>query len=354
MTPENVTYGSQKQLWWKCKAGHSWQTRIYTRTSGYAGCPFCKNLRVHPQINSLAVTSPDVAAQWHTERNGILTPYDVLAGSHRKVWWICDQGHEWEAQIKSRANGNGCPICKHRKLLSGVNDLASTHPQLVPEWHPTRNGTLKPSEFVSGSSRKVWWICKYGHEWPAIISSRAHGNGCPVCAGKVVIKNDNDLSSLYSLIASEWNYERNGELKPDQVTPYSNKKVWWRCQLGHEYQAAVAARTNAGSGCPYCASKKVLPGFNDLKTKYPDVAAQWHTELNGTLTPEMVTSGSQKKVWWKCRVGHVWKAVISSRTGDYCGCPVCAGKKISPYYEVDPRELEQRILASMKETADTE
>lgn len=348
LTPENVTYGSQRQVWWMCENGHSWQARAYARTTGNSRCPYCTKKRAVPQENSLGACCPEIAAKWHPNKNGELSPYDVLCGSHRKVWWLCPEGHEWEAQVKSRVGGNGCPICKHRRLLPGVNDLTATHPQLIPEWHPTRNGHLKPNGFVSGSHRKVWWICQYGHEWQAAILSRAGGSGCPVCAGKVVVANENDLASTFPAIAAQWIHERNGELKPDRVTPYSNRKVWWRCHLGHEYQAAVAARTNAGSGCPYCAGKKVLPGFNDLKTKYPEVAAQWHPTLNGSLTPEMVTFGSRKKVWWKCLAGHIWKAVISSRTCDYCGCPICAGKKTSPYYDIDPVELEQKILESMK------
>ena len=82
-----------------------------------------------------------------------------------------------------------------------------------------------------------------------------------------------------------------------------------------------------GSGCPYCAGRKVLPGFNDLATLEPEVARQWHPALNGTLTPQMVTTGSRRKVWWECDQGHVWKAAIYSRTGPKkCGCPVCAVK----------------------------
>ena len=81
-----------------------------------------------------------------------------------------------------------------------------------------------------------------------------------------------------------------------------------------------------GSCCPYCTGKKVLPGFNDLATLEPKIAA-WHPTLNGTLTPEMVTLGSHRKVWWQCPEGHVWKAVVYSRAGPQkCGCPVCAGK----------------------------
>ena len=69
-----------------------------------------------------------------------------------------------------------------------------------------------------------------------------------------------------------------------------------------------------------------MAGFNDLATTHPKIAAQWHSGLNGQLTPQMVTAGSHKKVWWICVEDHVWKAVVYSRTGkQQRGCPVCAG-----------------------------
>lgn len=127
-------------------------------------------------------------------------------------------------------------------------------------------------------------------------------------------------------LLKEWDESSNFPLTPDTVSYGSKKKVWWTCENGHSWQTTVHVRSE-GSGCPYCAGRKVLPGFNDLETLYPDVAAQWHPSLNGALTPEMVTPGSNKKVWWQCSMGHVWKSVIYPRTGaQQCGCPVCAGK----------------------------
>ncbi|MEE0067677.1 MAG: zinc-ribbon domain-containing protein [Evtepia gabavorous] len=89
----------------------------------------------------------------------------------------------------------------------------------------------------------------------------------------------------------------------------------------------LGAQLARGSDCPYCAGRKVLAGFNDLATRYPELAQTWDPVLNGALTPAMVTPGSHKKVWWRCPENHVWKAVVYSRTSDKrCGCPVCAGK----------------------------
>ena len=125
----------------------------------------------------------------------------------------------------------------------------------------------------------------------------------------------------------QWHPNRNGDLTPEKTTPFSNRKVWWICEKGHPFQATVASRTRLGNGCPYCAGHKALAGFNDLATRHPDVAAQWHPHLNGDLTPQAVTPGSHKKVWWQCADGHVWQARVDTRTDHRkCGCPVCAGK----------------------------
>lgn len=119
-----------------------------------------------PDVNDLATKRPDLAAEWHPTKNGDLKPEDVTYGSGKKVWWLCSCGHEWEAAINNRVKGNGCPYCSNRILMKGLNDLASVRPDLAAEWHPTKNGGLKPEDVTAGSSKKVWWKCKVcGHSW---------------------------------------------------------------------------------------------------------------------------------------------------------------------------------------------
>ena len=271
--------------------------------------------------------------QWDTEKNAPLTPQTVRCGSRQKVWWRCDRGHRWQALVKSRTGGSGCPVCRNRLLLPGENDLATRFPALAAQWHPTRNGALTPAQVLCTSHHRAWWRCAYGHAWQSRVSSRTQsGTDCPVCAGRAVQTGFNDLAHCFPSLAAQWDRQKNGALSPEQVTAYSNRPVWWRCKRGHSYRAAVGARTNAGSGCPYCAGRKVLAGFNDLMTVEPQVASQWHPTLNGALTPQMVTAGSRKKVWWQCGAGHAWKAVVFSRTGPKrCGCPVCAGRAREPH-----------------------
>ena len=270
----------------------------------------------------------ELLSQWDIPANLPLMPENITHGSKRKIWWRCEKGHRWQAAVYTRTGSeSGCPVCAGKLPLAGETDLASRYPNLAKEWHPSRNGSLTPENIPPGTSRRVWWQCKHGHIWRASVASRTSGgSGCPVCAGKTVVLGENDLASRFPALAAQWHPTQNGSLTPEQVTASSNRKVWWICEEGHAYQAVVASRTTGGSGCPYCAGRKVLPGFNDLASREPLLAKQWHPTLNGTLTPEMVTLGSHRKVWWICSAGHVWKAVIYSRTGPRkCGCPVCAG-----------------------------
>ena len=156
------------------------------------------------------------------------------------------------------------------------------------------------------------------------------GTGCPFCAGQKVIQGENDLATQYPQLAAQWDAAKNGTLTPELVTSGSNRRVWWRCEKGHSYPAVIAHRVRSGSDCPYCSNHKVLPGFNDLATIEPVVASQWHPTRNGSLTPQQVTPGSRRKVWWLCDKGHAWRAVVNSRTGkQHCGCPICAGRPLS-------------------------
>lgn len=275
---------------------------------------------------NLAQRYPDRAALWDPEKNGGLTPETVAPGSRKQVWWRCERGHSWQARVERVAAGSGCPYCAGKRPIPGENDLATTHPEAAALWSP--ENPSGPEAHTAGSHKRVLWRCQWGHEWEAVISSVAlEGSGCPYCAGKRAIPGQTDLQTLRPEVAAQWDREKNGALTPEQVLPAAHDRVWWRCALGHSYRAAVFARTREkASGCPYCAGKQALAGFNDLQTLRPKLAAQWHPGLNGRLRPEDVTLGSNKRVWWQCAEGHVWQAVVYSRTRKRAaGCPVCAG-----------------------------
>ena len=329
LTPSMVTASSNKKVHWLGRCGHEWEAKIVSRRQG-SGCPICANRAVLAGYNDLATTNPDLASEWHPTKNGDLTPDMVTSGSHKKVHWLSQCGHEWEAVIGSRQYGSGCPICANQAVLSGYNDLTTTNPDLASEWHPTKNGRLTPDMVAACSNKKVHWLGRCGHEWKAKIEDRHYGTGCPICANKVVLLGYNDLATANPALASEWHPTKNGDLTPGMVTAYSEKRVHWQGCCGHEWIASIYSRHN-GSGCPICANKVVLPGYNDLATVNPALASEWHPTKNGDLTPDMVTACSHKKVYWLGNCGHEWEAKIEVRQYGN-GCPICANRAVLPGY----------------------
>ena len=255
LMPHKLTCGSGVKTWWKCLKGHEWSASIINRSKHGSNCPYCSGRKPILGENDLESTNPKLSSEWHTTRNQGLTPHEVSAGSHIKVWWICNNGHEWQATIKDRNLGNGCPYCSGRYAIKGENDLQTINPTLANEWNYEMNNGLTPVDVLPNSGNKVWWKCIRGHEWQAAIAHRSKGAGCPYCAGQNVLKGYNDLETVNPTLANEWNYEKNGNLKPESFTANSGKNVWWKCSKGHEWQAKIYHRNN-GSDCPVCSSER--------------------------------------------------------------------------------------------------
>ena len=203
------------------------------------------------------------------------------------------------------------------------------NPDLLDEYDYVKNDAngLDLKTISASSNKSAFWKCRVcGGSWESTFASRNRYRGCPYCAGKKVLKGYNDLRTRFPDIAKEWDYEKNIIL-PTEVTSFSMKNVFWKCEKGHSYSMIIANRTSQGQGCPYCAGKKVYPGFNDLESLYPEVAKEWDYEKNSPLLPSDVTYGSTRKVWWKCRsCGNEWFAAIYPRTKGE-GCLICGNKR---------------------------
>lgn len=190
---------------------------------------------------------------------------------------------------------------------------------------------------TSGSSKKVWWICpKCGNEWQAVISSRTNGCGCPKCGIEKRVEKSKQPKQGHSLmdvkpeLALEWNIEKNA-MTCNEIAALSSQIVWWKCSEGHEWKASVRNRVR-GRNCPYCGNKKIIAGYNDFLTIYPNVAEEWNYDKNKTLLPTQVAPSSSKKVWWRCKTcGHEWMSTINNRIKR--GCPNCSKSRIVSFPE---------------------
>lgn len=241
---ESLTPGSDYLALWKCDKGHEYSMRFSSKFSGQ-GCPICLNRTVLKGFNDLATTHPDFAKQW-SSRN-FSSPSQFTYGSGKKVWWVCDKGHEWETKIYLKVNNNSqCPYCANKKVLSGFNDITTTHPNIVNLWHPTKNLPEKPENFVAGSRKKVWWLGECGHEWETPIHSKVlQQTSCPKC------KPSNNLLTTHPLLTKEWSPKN--IVKPEDFTYGSETKTLWVCENKHEWSSSIRNRTS-GKGCPQCSA----------------------------------------------------------------------------------------------------
>lgn len=411
---------------------------------------------------SLFEKRPDLVKEWNYSKNTTISPNEVTIGSKKKVWWVCSKGHEWEATIDNRVRGSKCLFCSGQKAIIGENDLVTTNPELLEEWDYIKNGSMLPEQFKSGSNKSVWWKCELGHSWKTTIAHRNQGTGCPHCYSEygtsfpeqaicyylskiTIIKNrekiddqeidiylpnynigfeydgsyyhENDLSKikeakkdkiiannnivLYRIkesdkdefdkinniiycridrdyqyiekvikniekilnvkindldinrdklniykqyiksikehnftienpeLLKEWDYEKNDGINPENFTSGSNKKLWWKCiKCKSSYMASIYHKTT-GTKCPYCSGKKVNK-TNNLKFMYPEISKMWDYEKNKNLNPKEIYFRSRTKVWWKCdNCSKSFIAPICSRIrAKSFNCPDCMHKHI--------------------------
>ncbi len=385
ITPEDVMPNSGKKVWWKCNKGHEWQQKIYHRNNG-VNCPICKSERntslpefaflyylrnvgidaIHSYKSlgyelDIFIPSKRIAIEydgyyWHKDKinqdkeknnlckkNGIKL-YRIREGlptlKDYSIDYVIEKDKRGELEkvirriileitgekVNINIKKDAIDIENMRSFIEKDNSINSLNPVVAKEWNYEKNGGLKPEFFAANSGKVVWWKCNKGHEWQTAIQNRNKGSGCPYCSGRNAIEGENDLKTVNPILAAEWNYDRNHGLTPEEVLPNSDKNVWWKCKQGHEWKSTIGNR-NRGNGCPYCGGRKVLKGFNDLKTVNPDLAKEWNYKRNIELVPEKITFSSNKNVWWKCKQGHEWRASVYARYNG-TGCPYCGGKKV--------------------------
>ena len=208
-----------------------------------------------------------------------------------------------------------------------MSNYLKDNKELMKEYDFEKNKNIDLKNITLGSEKTVWWICNKGHSYQSMVYNRKKGVGCPYCNGKKVLVGYNDLATKNPELAKEWNYEKNENVKPTDITAGSHKIVYWKCNKGHEWTAAIKDRNN-GQNCPYCSNKRVLIGYNDLYTycinnHLEDIIAEFDKEKND-FTMQDVTPGSDKETWWKCPNGHSYKTSPNRRVIRGSGCGICS------------------------------
>lgn len=177
----NINVGSKKVYWWLCNNGHEWEKSVQSRTYHKNNCPYCSNKRVCND-NCLAVTNPELLRDWNHKKN-IITPYELTAGSTKKVWWNCSKGHTYTLAPKNKKRGISCHFCANKYPHKG-NNLEYVFPELVKDYWDYDKNRKQPTEYLPFSSSVVWWRCKEGHKWKYKINKMVIRQYCLECRHK--------------------------------------------------------------------------------------------------------------------------------------------------------------------------
>ena len=402
---DKLTARSSKKAWWKCdECGNIWFATIASQNDEKKhGCPYCSGRNVIVGKTDLLSQYPDVAKEWNYKKNGDLKPSDISSKSSIKVWWKCEEGHEWKAVVSNRTkNQTGCPKCNIENVnsfceqavfyyikqafpdaINGDSHIGMELDIYIPSirvaieydgeaWHESKKKIQLDEQKNSLCKEKGITLVRIREprlspidNCVSFVRSDSTTNtslnnvivelldylkindvmvdidtdGARILEQYATKKYENSLAVCNPEVASEWHPVRNGTLTPDKVSKSTNKKVWWLGKCGHEWLMAVSDRTSKASirkdgkkhkpqGCPYCNSKRILIGFNDLQTTNPELASEWHPTKNGTLQSSDVQAGSNRQVWWLGKCGHEWQASINSRNGRNLGCPYCSHHRV--------------------------
>lgn len=331
LSPDEVTYGTNTKAYFKCDKGHVRYVRINTITSRHKNrynCQDCKK-----ESNLLKDKHPELFKEVDREKNHGIDIEKISSGSSKKIWWKCKEGHSWQSQPGTRVSGNTkCVICmkknpSKKKAKKLIDYCDKEKFELLDK---NKNSYEDIKKYFLYDRKDVYFLCKNGHSFskkPRDVYR--YKVRCPHedCFVGNAIKGVDDLFTLYPHLRKLWDFDKNKNINPETMTPGSNKKVWWKCEKGHNYKKDINTVKEQITGCPYCNGKS-LAGVNDLATLYPEIAKEWDYDRND-FSPSDVVPKSCKRAWWICSIdnSHRWECQISTRTRkDPTGCPHCVPK----------------------------
>ena len=319
LEPNNISFGSNKKVWWKCSICQNvFLMSISNRTHRASKCPICyKEQRTSFSEQTIYFYLKLVYENVTNSSRNLLThglELDIYIPEIKTA--IEYDGVKWHKDIDKDLKKN--KLCQENGIrLIRIREEGLSNVEGSVNIFRKDNSTDSALEEVLNELFSLLGI---------EVDVNIERDRQLIYSQYVQSKKENSVGVKFPEIAKEWHPTKNGNLTTENVEYGSGKKAWWICDKGHEYEMIVKNRTSHGQGCPICSNRRVLTGFNDLASQYPELAKEWNYEKNGDLTPLDVFFGSGKKVWWVCKdCGHEWESTIVNRTRGR-GCPECAKK----------------------------
>ena len=284
----------------------------------------------------------DLLDRWNYELNNA-SPSDIAHSSMNKYYFNCDKSstHKPEYVRLSHITGDGSSVkCKACSSFAQWCIDHISQDFIDKYWHKTLNSRTDPWEIGYGSHKTIWLMCENGFDHYYSTSPHSltrRGCKCQVCNGMVVFKGFNDLFTTDPDLIFLWDFDKNIDISPYEISRGSGRKVWWKCNIcEHEWQASVSNIIKGGR-CPLCAKYRQHQTFIDNKFNnglsfgdcFPQLLDMWDYENNYNIDPFKIFPSSRVIVSWKCQNNHRFKnAIITMRKTFLDGgslCKYCEG-----------------------------
>ena len=229
-------------------------------------------VRKQPPYDRSFASNEERAAYWHTTENGDVKPRDVFKSSGKNYWFTCDNGHDFDIQLKNVTSGQWCSSC--HQTPSYDRSFASNEKRAAC-WHATKNGDVKPLDVFKSARKKYWFTCDNGHDFDIRLNDVTGGNWCPSC---------HQTPSYEQSFASNeeraacWHITKNGDVKPRDVYKSTNKNYWFTCDNGHDFDIQLKNVTS-GQWCSSCVNKTETHVFETLRDKGYDVGEKSNRKM---------------------------------------------------------------------------
>ena len=354
LNPRNIMKGSDKIILWNCDVcGHiNYEMSAYHKCSKKYGCPFCSSRRHHSENCDICFTNSFMnhpkAVFWNYELNGDIRPWHLFPCDINKYWFDCnDCGHKiFIAPVSITSQDNWCSYCAHLLLCDDnncntclQNSLAS-HDKALKHWNYTKN-KLVPRQVFKGGKEKCWFTCETcQHDFDAAPGSiTTQGQWCPFCAKppQRKCKENCDICRKKTFASShraiQWNYDKNGDVNPQDIFLQTNQMFWFYCdKCPHSFQKKISLIHTENSWCQYCSHDLLCEDdccemcFNNSFASHPR-SNEWNKQKNGDIKPRNIMKSSNKEFWFDCnRCKKPFRTSVDKISCANQGCPKCKNK----------------------------